>query len=269
MIRSLATILIATLLSACAQDPYQDWHPLAATQTSPSPEPASLDASWQTIAHSREARPIQATTLGTGPTRVYLIAGIHGDEPEGQLAIDDIAREFRPDRRITLRIVADMNPDGTAADRRTNARGVDLNRNWPASNFSPSTTRGHRPLSEPESAAIHDDMLEFDPDLVLVFHSSSRVYTPFVNYDGPASALAETFASAAKPHALHWGVVPTMGYPTPGSLGSYMGIDREIPILTIEFQLGQAPDSVRRSALAGLDAIFAQGRTGARFATGN
>lgn len=35
----------------------------------------------------------------------------------------------------TLRVFEDMNPDGTHASSRFNARGVDLNRNFPASNF--------------------------------------------------------------------------------------------------------------------------------------
>jgi protein MpaA len=29
-------------------------------------------------------------------------------------------------------------------------------------------------------------------------------------------------------------VLATMGYPTPGSLGSWAGIDRQIPIVTLE-----------------------------------
>ncbi len=247
------TISLLLLLTACA-DPYRNWEPLAGT-----PEPELIATPlWTGIGTSRQNRSIRAATLGTGSTRIYLIAGIHGDEPEGQHAIDDIAARFRQDNRVTLRLVRDMNPDGTASRSRTNARGVDLNRNWPATNYRPSTSRGDRALSEPEAAAVHADMLQFDPDIVVVFHSSTRVHTPFVNYDGPASHLAEAFADAARPHALNWGVVADMGYPTPGSLGSFIGIDRNIPILTIEFQRGQHPESVRRSALAGLDAIAAR-----------
>jgi hypothetical protein len=48
-----------------------------------------------------------------------------------------------------------------------------------------------------------------------------------------------------------------MGYPTPGSLGSYLGQDRGIGILTIEFKRGQAPRSVANALRLGLPEVFA------------
>lgn len=214
----------------------------------PSPRP-------EQIARSIQGRPIDAITLGAGPGRIYLIAGIHGDEPEGQAAVAEIIDRFSRDPRCTLRLVCDMNPDGTHSSMRTNAAGVDLNRNWPARNFRPGRSHGPVPLSEPETSGVHDDILAFAPDLVVVFHSATRAHAPFVNFDGPASDLAAAFADAAKPHAIAWSVVPSMGYPTPGSLGSYLGIDLNIPILTIEFQRGQRSASAIASAIAGLDAL--------------
>lgn len=227
----------------------------ATDQSRPSSRLPGLSEVRQRIARSIQGRAIDAVTLGFGPARIYLIAGIHGDEPEGIAATASIIEHFARDPRCTIRLVLDMNPDGTHESRRTNAAGVDLNRNWPAANFRPSRTHGPGPLSEPESAGVYDDLLDFAPDLVVVFHSASRAHAPFVNFDGPAAGLASAFANAAKPHAINWSVVPSMGYPTPGSLGSLLGIDRGVPILTIEFQRGQPAPSVAASALAGLDAL--------------
>jgi protein MpaA len=214
-----------------------------------------------TLGLSHQSRPLLLTQLGRGPTRIYLIAGIHGNEPEGIAILDDLITQLRASdlpQQATLRIAHDINPDGTAAKSRGNSRGVDLNRNWPAANFRPARSRGPAPLSEPESRAIHDDLLAFDPHIVVVFHSAGS--GPFVNFDGPASELAEGFAGAATAAGRDrgdppWRVVPSMGYPTPGSLGSWIGIDRQLPILTIEFRRGQSPASTLRAAVAGMRAL--------------
>ena len=55
-------------------------------------------------------------------------------------------------RRVVLLPV--INPDGMANGSRFNARGIDLNRNFPAENFSGTARHGTRPLCEPESRAI-------------------------------------------------------------------------------------------------------------------
>lgn len=55
---------------------------------------------------------------------------------------------------------------------------------------------------------------------------------------------------------MPWRIVADMGYATPGSLGTFMGIDRNIPILTIEFRRGQDPDAVLRAARAGFHALI-------------
>ena len=47
-----------------------------------------------------------------------------------------------------------------------------------------------------------------------------------------------------------------MGYSTPGSLGSFVGVDQGIPILTIEFEQGQAADSAWAALRLGLEALL-------------
>ena len=65
----------------------------------------------------------------TGP-RVYLSAGIHGDEPAGPLALLELLQaEFFSSGTHWLLCPA-LNPDGLAAGTRGNGTGLDLNRDY-------------------------------------------------------------------------------------------------------------------------------------------
>lgn len=187
---------------------------------------------------------------------MLVIGSIHGDETESLGAIDELADAVEG-MDATVRIIRDLNPDGTAAGRRTNANGVDLNRNFPASNFRPSRGRGLSPLSEPEAGALGIEFGLFAPDVVIVCHSTGR--GPFVNFDGPAADLAGVFADAASQFDTRWRVVPDMGYPTPGSLGTFVGVDGGTPILTIEQDRGTDPELAAGAVIAGVVAIIELG----------
>lgn len=197
---------------------------------------------------------MEARTFASGAPRVYVVGGIHGNEPEGQGVVAELERRLRARQvRATVRILRDMNPDGSALGRRGNTSGVDLNRNWPASNFRAAARWGPAPLSEPETAAAHADMIAFGPQVILVLHSIRS--GPFVNFDGPGAELAARFASAAAALDSRWRVVADMGYATPGSMGSYWGVDRAIPILTVEMQRGEDSMAAVMSAVAGIEAV--------------
>jgi len=195
---------------------------------------------WRSIGRSVERREIEAVEFGGGVRRVLLIGGIHGDEPEGQVLVERVADEFAVGSRqaphATVFIIRDLNPDGTAAGTRGNSRGVDLNRNFPAANWQATARRpefnpGPRPGSEPETQTLLGVLDGFQPDRIIVMHATRG--KPMVNYDGPAQSLAELMSR-------HSGYVvsDTIGYPTPGSLGSYAGKDLEIPIITLELPRG-------------------------------
>ncbi len=214
------------------------------------------DSAWRTIGHSTLGRDIEAATIGRGSVRVLLVGSIHGNETEALAAMDDLRRHLLvfAAESATVRLIRDVNPDGTRLGRRTNARGVDLNRNWPARNFAPSPSRGLEPGSEIETRLLLAELREFGPHVTLVCHSMPR--GPFVNFDGPAASLAAAFAAAAAASDARWRVEPTMGYATPGSLGSFVGVDRGEPILTIEFARGHEPGLVREALLAGTLAVI-------------
>ena len=241
-------LLAAALLPGCGTAPSRPGAPVATSEAVPTSPPLR----WQRIGSSVENRALSVAQAGSGALRIYLIGGVHGDETEGRSALDFIRNETAG--AATLRILRDLNPDGTAASRRGNARGVDLNRNWPASNFEAGTTGGPAPLSEPETRALEQDLRAFRPDLVIALHSTQ--IGPLVNYDGPAAPYAAAFAGEAGTVGYGWHVRPDMGYPTNGSLGSYLGIDREIPILTIEFRRGQDESYARAALQKGLAAVI-------------
>ena len=205
---------------------------------------------WQSIGLSVEGRPIRYRTVGSGFRRVLWIGGIHGNEVSGTLATSELGSEVSASRslhqRVTLHIVEDMNPDGRAANRRTNARGVDLNRDFPASN---------RPdgggLGQPESRAIHDLIRRIRPDLIIVAHGWSGRY--FINFDGPALAYAQRFSELSG-----FPVVPSSDInPTPGSMGSWCGTDLAIPILTLEWAKGTPPDKAWGATRSAILAVVA------------
>jgi hypothetical protein len=154
------------------------------------------------------------------------------------------------DGRVTLTVLEDANPDGRARGTRGNANGVDVNRNFPAANFdSRDPLFGGAPLSQPEAHAIATLLDEVQPDLVVVCHSWRG--RSFINYDGPAVTLAERFASLS---GLPVEASGDLGVTTPGSLGSFVGIDRQTPILTVELLRGTDPtrawDQIRSASLA-------------------
>jgi protein MpaA len=70
--------------------------------------------------------------LGAGKPacRIYLSAGIHGDEPAGPMAALSLLRENLWPNGAELFVVPCLNPAGFALNQRENASGVDLNRDY-------------------------------------------------------------------------------------------------------------------------------------------
>ena len=92
---------------------------------------------------SVEGRPIEAWVIGDGDPCVMILATIHGDEWAGTPLLEELAVELEGqaaagalDRCVVLVPIA--NPDGYAARDRESSTGIDLNRNFPSSNFSAS-----------------------------------------------------------------------------------------------------------------------------------
>jgi protein MpaA len=123
-----------------------------------------LGRSWQ-------GRPIAAVEVGNpSGTRVLVVGCIHGNETAG-IAVAEALERLVP-RDLDLWIVPDLNPDGVAAGTRLNARGVDLNRNFPW-RWRPMDgvyESGPRPLSEREARIAHSLILRLRPHVTIWFH---------------------------------------------------------------------------------------------------
>jgi protein MpaA len=125
------------------------------------------------VGHSVRGRPIAATLKGDprARARVLVIGCVHGNEPAGIR----VARRLiagAPARHAAIWVIPSLNPDGLAAGTRGNARGVDLNRNFPFE-WQPLgglEYSGAHPLSEPESRTARRLILRIEPEITIWFH---------------------------------------------------------------------------------------------------
>lgn len=195
------------------------------------------------LGSSTLGRPIESLTLTRGPRRILLLAGVHGDEPEAYLFLERFVNEgaWRDfDTLLDLHVVTRVNPDACEAKTRVNANGVDLNRNLPTRDWSPEAREaryfpGKFAGSEIENRVLMDLVETSEWNGIVSFHS----WEPCINYNGPARAWAEVFSK-------HSGcrVTDHIGYPTPGSFGTWSGSERNIPTLTVEIQEKATPEDV-------------------------
>jgi murein peptide amidase A len=147
------------------------------------PGTAAAATERSVIGHSVRGRPIVSVRSGSSGAALTLIVfgDIHGNETAGmRITHRLIAAGAPPD--VELVVVPTINPDGVAAGTRGNARGVDLNRNFPFAwrPLAGGEYSGPRPLSEPESRAARRLILRIKPEVTIWFHQ------PFGLVDRPA-----------------------------------------------------------------------------------
>lgn len=165
--------------------------------------------------------------LGNDNFKNILVIGVfHGDEPQGKFLIEQYLKENNDTR---LLFIPCLNPDGMAQNIRTNANGVDLNRNFPTQNWELTERNeffgGESAGSEIETGFITEIIEIYNPELILTLHAPFKV----VNYDGNAQEISEKISQI-----INYPVEPSIGYPTPGSFGTYAGIEQKIPTITLE-----------------------------------
>jgi len=168
--------------------------------------------------------------------RVLVVGGIHGDElSSASVALHWIRLAQATPAQTHWRFIPALNPDGlfVRPSRRVNANGVDLNRNFPTPNWErdaavyweqrtrkdPRRWPGKRPLSEPETQFLHEEIQRFKPNLIVSIHAPYGV----LDFDGPIQPPRRL----GRLHLEQVGVFP-------GSLGNYGGVHKGMPVVTIE-----------------------------------
>jgi hypothetical protein len=168
--------------------------------------------------------------------RVLVVAAMHGDElSSASVALHWLKMAQLESQNTHWRFIPVLNPDGLMRKPawRMNANGVDLNRNFPTPNWQretkvywEKTTRkdprrwpGRTPLSEPEARFLVNEMAAFKPHVIVSIHAPYGV----LDFDGPVMP----------PTRLGRLYLDQVGV-FPGSLGNYSGVQRSVPVVTVE-----------------------------------
>ena len=176
---------------------------------------------------------------------ILIIGVFHGDEPQGKHLIEKYLNENSTNN---LLFIPCLNPDGMNKNKRTNSNGVDLNRNFPTTNWGQNkgenatcddcTTAyygGKSAGSEIETQFVIKVIEKYSPKLILTIHAPYKV----VNYDGPAKEIAEKISKI-----IGYPAEGSIGYPTPGSFGTYCGVERNIQTITLELDEEKTVDEL-------------------------
>ena len=175
---------------------------------------------------------------------IFFLGVFHGDETEGEYAIGRFMRELVENPAVkcdyNLYFLPCLNPDGKALKTRFNANKVDLNRNYPTVNFKNETqtlsyekVKCGRPASETETRYMMELVETYKPAMIISIHSDLHL----IDYDGPAEKLAQMYAEKTG-----YRLVENVGYETPGSFGTWAGIEKKIPLITLETWRGRTDE---------------------------
>ena len=195
---------------------------------------------WESHRKSHGGRPLMFSIFGEGADNTFLfLGGVHGDESPSVYMMFKLSQflkehpELYRDKQIVIAPL--VNPDGffSRPPKRTNSRGVDVNRNFPTRDWKRSKKdkfyTGPSASSESETKFQIALMNRFKPTHILSMHSPLGCY----DYDGPSSdfdSIVVGHRKISKQNGL-----PFRRYKVyPGSLGNYAGMEKKIHTLTLE-----------------------------------
>jgi murein peptide amidase A len=189
------------------------------------------------VGHSHKGEAIYGYALGEAPekasVRVLVLGAIHGDETSAawlpMLWVTQNLGALAKAEKLAVLIVPVIRNI-----KRTNARDVDVNRNFPTANWATESVKwwnettkrdprrfpGTTAASEAETKLIIREMDRFKP------HAIVSVHAPFgvLDFDGRNVPAPERIGSLR---------LDTVGI-YPGSLGNYSAMVRGIPVVTLE-----------------------------------
>lgn len=186
-------------------------------------------------------------------SRVLVVGGTHGDE------YSSVSIVFKWMEILDIHhsglfhwiFVPVLNPDGLLLDNstRTNARGIDINRNFPGPMWrevgykrwqeytreNPRYYPGPRAMSEPETIFLVELIRSFKPDAIISIHAPLAL----VDFDGPGPPPTDLGSLGLR----------RLGN-FPGTLGNFAGVQNGIPVVTLELaSSGTMPSSDEISSL--------------------
>lgn len=212
---------------------------------------------WNHVRNSVESRPLIWKVFGeekAGNNVTMILCGVHGDEITPVKFCFDILKDLTDNpidmKDQTLVLVPLVNPDSFLKEipTRTNANGIDVNRNLPTKDWdsealstwknrygsNPRRYPGKKSLSEPETLFQVNLIKRYQPHKIISVHAPLTL----LDYDGPRLAgkttisLGEKLLKTMSKKAYNYKI---RNYPFfPGSLGNYAGSERSIPTYTLE-----------------------------------
>lgn len=188
---------------------------------------------------SVDGLPLTVHLPDSGRAEILILAAIHGDEAETTVVVSEALRCL-PRGDLQTAVILCGNPDGLVRGTRGNARGVDLNRNFPTSNWSPdpvfyksrandardiALSPGIEPVSEAETKALLALIEQLEPRSIVTLHSALACID-----DAGGSHLGRQLAGRCE-----LPFITEIGYPTPGSMGTW-ALERRLNLVTYELE---------------------------------
>ncbi len=213
------------------------------------------------IGHSHNGEAIYGYTLGESvekaSVRVLVLGAIHGDETSAAwlpfLWASQGLNATAKREKIAVTLVPVVNPDSALirSIKRTNARDVDVNRNFPTTSWAAESVKwwnettkrdprrfpGHAAASEAETKLIIAQLDQLKPHAVISVHAPFGV----LDFDGRNVPAPERIGSLR---------LDAVGI-YPGSLGNYAAMVRGIPVVTLEL-----PSATRATTSADAKAMW-------------
>jgi hypothetical protein len=208
------------------------------------------DPSWEVkkfqIGESYLKEKILGYTFGHGARKILVLGGIHGDETSAiylSWALQHYysVQKSRIPANITLYIIPVFDLDGYYLHTRLNARGVDLNRNFPTANWEAGIHvlkaflpkgGGQVAQSESETKALVNFIQKEKPYLTIAYHSRGGFISPELN-DKIGIQLAKVFekGSGIKSLVIDWS---KDNYKVTGSLAQWLSMSLGLHVFILE-----------------------------------